>query len=62
VRDREREEREMKRRSDSKCGSEGGKRNRKTVAKMHRIPYLLRSIFTKEPYNWWLFWKKRPAT
>ena len=32
------------------------------VAKMHRVPYLPRSLSAKEPYNEWLFCEKRPAT
>ena len=32
------------------------------VAKMHRMPYLCRSYSVKEPYNWWFFCGKRPAT
>ena len=34
-----------------------------SVAKTHRMPYLYRSfISAKEPYNWWLFCEKWPAT
>jgi len=32
------------------------------VAKMHRAPYLSRSLSAKKPYNEWLFGGKRPAT
>ena len=28
------------------------------VAWSHRMPYLQRSFFAKEPYNWWLFCEK----
>jgi len=33
-----------------------------SVAKTHRIPYLDRLFSSKEPYNWWLFCGKKPAT
>jgi len=33
-----------------------------TVAKMHKMPYLDKSLSAKEPYNQWLFLRKRPAT
>ena len=32
------------------------------AAMTHRMPHLYRSFSTKEPYNSWLFGKKRPAT
>ena len=32
------------------------------AAKTHEMPYLYRSFSTKEPYNQWLFYGKRPAT
>ena len=32
------------------------------VARMHRVPYLCRSFFAKEPYNSRLFGGKKPAT
>ena len=31
------------------------------VAEMHRVPYLYRSLSAKEPFNWWLFCRKRPV-
>jgi len=32
------------------------------VAKTHRMPYLYRLFSAKEPYDWWLFCGKWPAT
>ena len=32
------------------------------VAKTHRLPHLYRSLFIHEPYDFWLFHEKRPAT
>jgi len=32
------------------------------MAEIHRMPYLYRSWFAKEPCNSWLFCEKRPAT
>jgi len=32
------------------------------MAKRHRMPYLDRFLSAKEPYNYWLFCKKRPAS
>ena len=32
------------------------------VTRMHRVPYLYRSFSAKEPYNWWLFCGRKPAT
>jgi len=33
-----------------------------SVAKMYRMPYLDTSFSAEEPYNYWLFCEKRPAT
>ena len=32
------------------------------VSKMHRMPYLYRSLSAKEPYNSWLLCGEKPAT
>ena len=32
------------------------------VAKTHRLTHLYLSFFTQEPYDFWLFYEKRPAT
>ena len=32
------------------------------AAKIRKMPYLYRSFSAKEPYNWWLFCRKWPAT
>ena len=32
------------------------------VGEAHRMPYLYKLFSAKEPYNWWLFCGKRPAT
>jgi len=38
------------------------RRQRYRMVRTHETLYLYRSFSSKEPYDWWLFCEKRPAT